>query len=92
MSPDAASHILCRHTQYSWAHGPTLTASVQVRGRPMSHMQTRIPSWLHMPSLGIPTVASWGENLGDMVDLSQVRYLVHIGMTLLLSEIGAIAS
>ena len=28
----------------------------------MAHMHTRIPSWLHMPGLGLPVVASWGDN------------------------------
>ena len=37
-----------------------------------THLHTKIPSWLHMPTMGMPTVASWGENLGDMVDLAQV--------------------
>jgi hypothetical protein len=41
-------------------------------------MQTRIPSWLHMPSMAMPTVASWGENLGDMVDLAQVWNRIDI--------------
>ena len=56
----------------------TFQCTRQVRGRPVAHMQTRIPSWLHMPSMAMPTVASWGENLGDMVDLAQVWNRIDI--------------
>ncbi|GAX78039.1 hypothetical protein CEUSTIGMA_g5481.t1 [Chlamydomonas eustigma] len=43
----------------------------QVRGRPVASMQTRLPSWLHMPALGMPTVASWGEGLEGVKDMAQ---------------------
>ncbi len=41
---------------------------LQARGRPVAHMSTRIPSWLHMPGMGLPMVASWGDNLAGACD------------------------
>mmetsp|Transcript_39015 Transcript_39015/g.86806 ORF Transcript_39015/g.86806 Transcript_39015/m.86806 type:complete len:863 (-) Transcript_39015:1327-3915(-) len=42
----------------------------QLRGKPVAKVNNRIPSWLHMPSVGLPVVASWGENLVDLAQVS----------------------
>jgi len=44
----------------------------QARGRSMSTMGGKVPSWLHMPAVGVPSVHSWGDNIGDS-DMNNVQ-------------------